>query len=73
MYIDAEGKVFICCETYFTKLRVANLHEDFSLESAWRSSIMQKYRQALMKQELQGTFCKTCIQVWGGAERLQME
>ena len=73
MYIDAEGKMFICCDTYFVPLRVANLHEDPDMEKAWNSEVMVKYRKALIEKELEGTYCKNCIQIWGGSERLQMD
>ena len=73
MYIDAEGKMFICCDTYFVPLRVANLHEDPDMEKAWNSEVMVKYRKALIEKELEGTYCKKCIQIWGGSERLQMD
>lgn len=73
MYIDAEGKMFMCCNTYFTSLRVVNLHENNDMKAAWNSEVLVNYRKALMERKVEGTLCEHCLQIWGGAERLFMD
>ena len=74
MYINALGQVVPCCETYDSKLAIADLKKDPDLEKAWRCSGYEKYRKIFLKKESDtGTICETCVMRKFGVQRLFMD
>ena len=64
MYIDAKGRVLVCCQAYGEKDEVSvayDLKDGIDLEKAWASPTFQRYRRMFMEhQGLKGTICESC-------------
>lgn len=61
MYIDAEGRVLHCCESYGESIPVMDLKDHLDLEKAWNSPEMMRYRVVFLEGASdEGTACRGC-------------
>lgn len=72
MFIDAKGRVLVCCERYGEEGAIAyDLNDGVDLEKAWSSPLFRKYRTLFIEhRSLEGTMCEDCSMRWRVKEGL---
>ncbi len=60
LYVDASGKVRLCCQAWDANLELGDMKDDVIFEDIWYCEAFEKIRKGFLEHDVSNTFCNSC-------------